>query len=191
MIHVLKCCVNEQVSFLAVIMDWCCALHFYLLLCTLTSQRSENRHFCVWVCKVMNVWGLQCCKKAQFHFLWLCITTEGKVCFYWAFRFHWSQVRNLYGLANLQSSCLWSSMGVTHLHNLAKLPLFCPLTWSLSFKLISVKILSQLSLVFHGVLIGWVSAVSSPVNENLVLVCDSGDWIFPHNENWQINGAAI
>lgn len=50
MIHVLKCCVNEQVSVLAMIMDWCCALHFYLLLCTLTSQRSENRHLCVWVC---------------------------------------------------------------------------------------------------------------------------------------------
>lgn len=38
------CCVNEQVSVLAMIMDWCCALHFYLFLCTLTSQRSENRH---------------------------------------------------------------------------------------------------------------------------------------------------
>lgn len=113
MIHVLKCCVNEQVFVSATIMDWCCALHFYLLLCTLTSQRSESRHLCVWVCTVMNVWSLQCCKKAQFHFLWHCITTKGKVCF-WAFKFHWSQVWNLCGLANLQTSCLWVAIWVWH-----------------------------------------------------------------------------
>lgn len=33
-------------------------LPFSLLLCTVTSQRSENRHLCVWVCKVVDVWGL-------------------------------------------------------------------------------------------------------------------------------------
>lgn len=42
-----------------------------------------------------------------------------------------------------------SNMGVTHQHNLEKL-FFCPLIWSLSLKLISVKILSQLYLELHG-----------------------------------------
>lgn len=65
-----------------------------------------------WMLEVCSV--LQCCKKAQFHFLWHCITTEGKVCFYWAFRFRWSQAWNLYGLANLQSSCLWIAIWVWH-----------------------------------------------------------------------------
>lgn len=144
-----------------------------------------------WIFEVCSV--LQCCKKTRFHFLWHCITTEGKICFYWAFRLHWSQTWSLYGLTCQFAikSLMNSNMGVTRLLNLEKLLLFCPLIWSLSFTLISVKILSQLSLELHGVLVGWASAICSPVNGNLVLVCDFRDWIFPHNENWQINGAAI
>lgn len=89
----------------------------FLLLCTLTSQRSENRHLCVWVCNhecLRSAWFSSAVKRLNSTLCDTVITTEGKVCFYWAFRFHWSQAWNLYGLANLQSSCLWIAIWVWH-----------------------------------------------------------------------------
>lgn len=158
MIHVLKCCVNEQVSVLAMIMDWCCALHFYLLLCTLTSQRSENKHpLC------LGVQSHECLRSAQFSsavkrlnstfcdtvsplreglfLLSIQVPLKSSLKSVWTCQFTIKLLMN-------------SNMGVTHLHNLEKLLVFCPLMWSPSFKLISVKTLSQLSLELRGVLVG-------------------------------------
>lgn len=106
-----------------VLCEWagiCFSCDYRLVLCSsflLTSLHpDENRCLCVWVC------CHECLRSAQFSSTvkrlksTSChtIATEGKVCFYWAFRFHWSQAWNLYGLANLQSSCLWLAIRVWH-----------------------------------------------------------------------------
>lgn len=129
-----------------------------------------------WTFEVCSV--RQCYEKAQFHSVTLCL--------------RWGQDLFLLDIqVPLKSSLksVWTcqftikflmnrNMGLTCLHNL-ELLIFCPLIWSLF--LISVKILSWLFLELREVLVGWASAICSPVNGNPVLVCDSRDWIFPHN----------
>lgn len=109
--------VNELVSVSATVMDWCCALYFYFFVPWHPKDQKTDTsgfvHVKFWTFKVCSV--LRCCKRARFHFLWHCITAEGKVCFCCAPSFHWSQAWNMYGLANLQSSCLWIAVWVRHI----------------------------------------------------------------------------